>query len=140
MNKHEKETILRWDSAEKIVHVYSCHPSVWRRVEKQGFTPVKRSVLKGVEIARQYRVPLDCFRYGSRTRIAPPACPALAREGQHPSEKEWEMNRILSPGGGELAPDERHGEKLSIYEQFRGLGSSHSQGSGRPGPRSQWTG
>jgi hypothetical protein len=44
------------------------------------------------------------------------------------------MNRILSPGGGKLAPDERHREKLSIYEQFRGLGSSHSQGSAHPGP------
>jgi len=66
VNKHEKESIFRWDSAEKVVHVYSCHPSVWRRVEKQGFTPVKRSFQKGVEFARQYRIPLDSFRYGFR--------------------------------------------------------------------------
>ena len=66
MLKAEKETIFRWDSAERVLSIYSCHPSVWRRVEKQGFTPVKRSVLKGVEIARQYRIPLDSFRYRFR--------------------------------------------------------------------------
>jgi hypothetical protein len=66
VNKHEKESIFRWNSAERVLFIYSCHPSVWRRVEKQSFTPVKRSVLKGVEIARQYRIPLDLFRYGFR--------------------------------------------------------------------------
>ncbi len=91
MNKHEKETILRWNSAEKIVHVYSCHPAVWRRLEKQGFTPVKRSVLKGVEIARQYRVPLDCFRYGfkdpNRPRRPAPAWLVKAKIRQKKSGK-----------------------------------------------------
>jgi hypothetical protein len=64
--KAEKETVFRWDSAEKIVHVYSCHPRVWRRVERKGYKPFRRHLIKGVEIARQYQVPLDCFRYGFR--------------------------------------------------------------------------
>jgi hypothetical protein len=81
MFKGEKETVFRWDSLEKVVHVYSCHPSVWRRVEKQGFTPVKRSVMKGVEIARHYRVPLDSFRYRFRDPNRPrrPAPPWLVK-------------------------------------------------------------
>jgi hypothetical protein len=81
MFKGEKETVFRWDSLEKVVHVYSCHPAVWRRVEKQGFTPVKRSVMKGVEIARHYRVPLDSFRYRFRDPNRPrrPAPPSFVK-------------------------------------------------------------
>ena len=64
MLKSEKETVLRWDSSEKIVHVYSCHERVWRRAERQGYTPVRRHFIHGREIARQYRIPLASFRYG----------------------------------------------------------------------------
>ena len=44
--------------------IYSCHPSLWRRAEKKGFTPTNRHFHEGVEIARQYWIPLDSFRYG----------------------------------------------------------------------------
>ncbi len=71
MLKAEKETSLRWDSEEKIVHVYSCHPRVWRRAEARGYKPVKVHVMNGREIARQYRVPLAAFRYGFRAVDAP---------------------------------------------------------------------
>jgi hypothetical protein len=75
--KAEKETISRWDSEEKIVHVYSCHPRVWRRAEQKGYKPVRSHCIQGHEIARQYRVPVACFRYGFRAvdrprRPAPP--------------------------------------------------------------------
>jgi hypothetical protein len=66
MRKSEKETIFRWDSAEKVVHVFSCHPRVWRRAERQGHTPVRRDIIHGRETARWYRIPLDCFHYGFR--------------------------------------------------------------------------
>ena len=66
MRKAEKETVLRWDSAEKVVHVYSCHERVWRRAERQGYTSVRRHFIEGREIARQYRIPLDSCRYGLR--------------------------------------------------------------------------
>jgi hypothetical protein len=66
MLKSEKETIFRWDSAEKVVHVYSCHQRVWRRAERQGFTPVRRDLVRGRETARWYRIPLASFRYGFR--------------------------------------------------------------------------
>jgi hypothetical protein len=81
MRKAEKETTFRWDSDEKVVHVHSCHPPVWSRVEKQGFTPNKRHFLDGVEIARQYRIPLDSFRYGFRDPNRPrrPAPPWLVK-------------------------------------------------------------
>ena len=81
MRKAEKETILRWDSAEKVVHVYSCHQRVWRRAERQGYTPVRRHFIEGVEIARQYRIPLDAFRYGFKDPNRPrrPAPPWLLK-------------------------------------------------------------
>jgi hypothetical protein len=70
--KAEKETTFCWDSEEKIVHVYSCHPKVWRRLERKGYKPVKSHVIQNREIARQYRVPLACFRYGFRALNRPP--------------------------------------------------------------------
>lgn len=81
MLKAEKETTFRWDSAEKIVHVYSCHERVWRRAERQGYTPVRRHFIHGREIARQYRIPLDCFRYGFKDPNRPrrPAPPWLVK-------------------------------------------------------------
>lgn len=66
MLKTEKETIFRWDSEEQVVHIYSCHPRVWRRAERKGYQPSKTRFLEGREIARQYRIPLPCFRYGFR--------------------------------------------------------------------------
>ena len=71
MRKAEKETTFRFDSDEKIVHVYSCHPRVWRRAEQKGFKPVRVHVMSGREIARQYRIPLACFRYGFRALDRP---------------------------------------------------------------------
>jgi hypothetical protein len=88
MRKAEKETTFRWDSDEKVVHVHSCHPPVWSRLEKKGFTPFKRHVLDGVEIARQYRVRLDSFRYGFRPVDRPrrPA-PTWLLKGKVPHKK-----------------------------------------------------
>ena len=83
MRKAEKETIFRWHSAEKIVHVYSCHQRVWRRAERQGYTPVRRHFIEGREIARQYRVPLDCFRYGFRDPNRRPAPTRLVKAKIH---------------------------------------------------------
>jgi hypothetical protein len=71
MLRAEKETIVRWDGEEKLVHVYSCHPRVWRRAEARGYKPVKVHLMNGREIARQYRVPLAAFRYGFRALDAP---------------------------------------------------------------------
>lgn len=81
MRKSEKETVIRWDAAEKIVHVYSCQQRVWRRAERQGYQPVRRHFIKGREIARQYRVPLDSFRYGFKNPNRPrrPAPPWLVK-------------------------------------------------------------
>jgi hypothetical protein len=70
--KAEKETILRWDSAEKVVHVYSCHQRVWRRAERKGYQPVRQHIIKGREVARQYRIPLTHFGYRFRAINQPP--------------------------------------------------------------------
>jgi hypothetical protein len=81
MRKEEKEVVIRWDSAERIVHILSYSPPVWRRAERQGYAPVKRHFLNQREVARQYKVPLECFRYGFRPVDRPrrPAPPWLSR-------------------------------------------------------------
>jgi len=83
--KAEKESVFRWDSEEKIVHVYSCHPRVWRRLERKGYKPVKSHVRADREIARSYRVPLSFFRYGFRAADQPrrPAPTGAFKAKQH---------------------------------------------------------
>jgi hypothetical protein len=72
VRKAEKETIIRWDSAEKVVHVYSCHPRVWRRAERKGHQPTRQHFIDGREIAREYRIPLARFGYRFRALNEPP--------------------------------------------------------------------
>jgi hypothetical protein len=69
--KAEKESIFRWDSDEKIVHIYSCHPRVWRYLERKGYKPVRSYVRAAREISRSYHVPLPCFRYAVRAADQP---------------------------------------------------------------------
>jgi hypothetical protein len=69
--KAEKETVFRWDSEEQIVHIFTCHPRVWRRLERKDYTPVESHVRGDREVARSYRVPLSCFRYGFRAADQP---------------------------------------------------------------------
>jgi len=69
--KVEKETIFRLNSAEPDVAIYSCHPHVWRRLERKGYKPVKSHVRADREIARSYRVQRNCFRFGVRAANQP---------------------------------------------------------------------
>lgn len=76
MLKGEKESVFRWDSEEKVVHIFSCHPRVWRRLERKGHMPIKNNIREGREVTRQYRIPLATFRFGFRAvdqprRLAP---------------------------------------------------------------------
>jgi hypothetical protein len=71
MQKSEKELVIRFDAAERVVYLYTCFPKDWRRAEQKGHTPAKRHVRDGREIARQYRIPLDCFHYGFRALNRP---------------------------------------------------------------------
>lgn len=75
MRKSEAETVIRWDSEEQIVWIDSCHPSVWRRVEKAGFAPVRVRIHKEREVGRRYKVPLTLFRF----RVRQPSDPAKRR-------------------------------------------------------------
>jgi hypothetical protein len=82
MKKEEKETIIRWDSADKIVWIDSCHQAVWRKVERAGFTPVRRRLQNGREVGRQYRVPLRFLRLGIRRLDQPPRKPSPGAFGR----------------------------------------------------------
>jgi hypothetical protein len=82
MKKSEKETVMHWDSEEKIVWIDSCHPPVWRRVERAGFTPLRMRTQNGHEVARQYRVPLQFFRFRVRRLDQPRRKPSPGAFGR----------------------------------------------------------
>jgi len=69
--KSEKEVVIRFDAAERVVRLYSCFPRDWRRAEAKGHQPVKRHFTHGREMAREYRIALDCFHYGFRAADRP---------------------------------------------------------------------
>ncbi len=64
----EHETIIRWDLAERVVHIWSSQPAVWRRMERLGLSIRKSSTSHGVETGRSYTLPLDQFRWGVKRK------------------------------------------------------------------------
>src|SRR5438132_944787 len=54
VRKAEKETVIRWDSEQKIATIDSYHPAVWRRLERAGYEPTLRRQLDGREVGRRY--------------------------------------------------------------------------------------
>lgn len=63
MTKAEQESIFRWDSEEEVVHVYTCHPPVRRKLVKAGYSSIKSCKQRGKETSWSFRVPLDQFRW-----------------------------------------------------------------------------
>jgi hypothetical protein len=62
--KAERETVIRWDEEERVVHVWSASPAVWRKLARLGIGVV-RETKRGTEVSgRFYRVPLAQFRWG----------------------------------------------------------------------------
>jgi hypothetical protein len=52
--KAEQETIIRWDEEERLVHVYSASPVIWRRLEREGFAVREETFHKGELRGRFY--------------------------------------------------------------------------------------
>jgi len=64
-----KETIIRWDSQDRIVTVYSCHRRMWTKLAKAGWHLVGCSKSRsGADAARIYEAPLNQFSPVFRTR------------------------------------------------------------------------
>jgi hypothetical protein len=70
MTRAEQETILRWDEAEQVVHVWSASPRTWRRCARLGLTLVRETMTKGEVTGRFYRLDLGAFRWGTKGRRA----------------------------------------------------------------------
>jgi hypothetical protein len=64
VRKSEKETVIRWDSASRVVTVDSDHPAVWRKVERAGYVAFLSWMRDGREVRKRYEVPLERFRIG----------------------------------------------------------------------------
>ena len=71
MLKNEQETTIRWDSAEKVVHIFTCHRPVWRRAERAGFKPIRVQTQNERKGGLFYEIPLANFRYGFRALNRP---------------------------------------------------------------------
>lgn len=81
MLKSGKEFVVRFDAAERVVHLFSCFPRDWRLAEQKGHEPMKRHLADGREVAREYHIPLDRFHYGFR---------AVDRPGRAPPTWLWQ--------------------------------------------------
>jgi len=79
----EQEVIIRWDEEEKLVHVYSASPIIWRRLAKAGWAIERETHAKftGERTGIFYMpIPLARFRFGlKRERTA--AQVAAAQKG-----------------------------------------------------------
>lgn len=70
MLKAEQETTIRYDSQERIVHIFTVRPIDQRRLARLKIDPVRGSARKGLF----YVVPLARFRWGLRRQgVASPA-------------------------------------------------------------------
>jgi hypothetical protein len=88
--KAERETVIRWDSEDRMVWIDSYHPHVWRKVERAGYIPARSRSHKGREIGRVYKVPLEQFRFrlipSDRSRRAAPRSAFKPKPHDKPSE------------------------------------------------------
>jgi hypothetical protein len=94
MLRAEQETIIRWDEEEKLVHVYSASPVVWRRLEKQGFEVLKETTHKGEPTGRFYTpIPIRDFRWGRKA----PRSEAQLEAARKAGERFRKLKKVLAP-------------------------------------------
>ena len=87
MLKSQKETTIRWDSAEKVVHIFTCHRPVRRRAERAGFKPVRVQTRNERDGGVFYEIPLANFRYGFRALDRPRRPPPKGAFKPKPRDK-----------------------------------------------------
>lgn len=66
LTKAERETTIRWDEEDRVVHVWSASPVVWRKMARLGLRPTRETTLAGEPSGKFYRLPLTEFRFGVR--------------------------------------------------------------------------
>ena len=87
----EQETVIRWDEAEKVVHIWSASPVTWRRMARLALSHHKETTMEGNLSGRFYRVPLARFRWGlKRGGIGHPYPESLRR---------WNTAKMRARGG-----------------------------------------
>ena len=69
MTKAEQETTFRWDLEERVVHVWSAQPEVWRKMARLGVVERRTpSMQAGLVVGRWYALPLAGFRWGVKRK------------------------------------------------------------------------
>lgn len=80
LTRAERETTIRWDEDDRVVHVSSGSAAVWRKMARLGIKPVKETrLLTGEPSGKFYRIPLAAFRWGLKRVGAKGNVAALAR-------------------------------------------------------------
>jgi len=65
LTKHEQETIINLNEAEGIAYIYTRMKTWWRRLEKNGFKPVKVSEDAEGVWAKEFEVPKAAILFPS---------------------------------------------------------------------------
>ena len=83
ISKAERETTILWDEEERVVHVYSASPVVWRKLARFGIEPIRvtRHADSGVIHGRFYEVPLRWLRWSIREPKSRPVTDAMRERG-----------------------------------------------------------
>lgn len=69
MTKAEQETTFRWDLEERVVHVWSAQPEVWRKLARLGVVESRVPSMQGGRVVgRWYALPLAGFRWGMKRK------------------------------------------------------------------------
>jgi hypothetical protein len=74
MTRAEQETVIRWDREDRVVHIWSADPTVWRKLDRLGVAVREETRAQRTgEITGRFYVPMPVarFRWGvNRERTA----------------------------------------------------------------------
>jgi hypothetical protein len=77
MTRAEQETVVRWDEAEQIVHIWSASRVTWRKMARLGVAPSKETTeADGTPSGKWFQVPFSRFRWGLKRRGRSQGTPA----------------------------------------------------------------
>lgn len=73
ISRAEQETVILWDEAERVVTIWSASPAVLRKLHRLGLVPTDEKRRRdGALHGREYRIPLQSFRWGLKRRRRTP--------------------------------------------------------------------
>ncbi len=112
----ERETVIRWDEADKVVTIWSSSPVVLRKLARLGIAPVRESRRRdGTLHGREYRVPLADFRWGLKRRLGETQRQRLrqARFARRGAQEQAGSSGATASGHPTVAPEDDRGPEAA---------------------------